>query len=101
MRMTKSSHIKDILGVNMATPTLDAISFELLCYRKNNTSAPKFIIVSPHIAEKLFAEIYEFTMKNEGAKFENPINDVRQLFGLNLVVTRWVYGGSFNFAFGD
>lgn len=83
------------------TPISHAILWELGYREKRGLKKPKCLIASKQFSDKLFAEVMPFVMSQPDQKFENPINGFRQYMGMNLIVVDTIYGGDFNFAFGE
>lgn len=72
-------------------------------YKVRHGRKPKYIILSDSWANTFFSELYEFVMKTDGEKFENPVGGHRQFRGITVVVVKEVYGfgEGFNFALGE
>lgn len=83
------------------TSTTHAILIELKYREKCGLKKPKCLIVSKQFFDKLFEELLPFVSFQLDQKFENPIDGFRQYMGMNLIVVDTIYGGDFNFAFGD
>lgn len=77
------------------------IQCEAAAWEKIKGKRPTCLIVSNDSAEIIWKESYNFIVENEDMKFENPINQLRQYMGMNIVVAKWVYGGTFQWALGE
>lgn len=89
------------LKVKTDTPFCNAIKWEVLSYEKQHGKRPKTLVMSLTASEKLWIELMPFIHRENDMKFENPKDGYRRFMLMDVVVCDIIYGGSFNFAFGD
>lgn len=83
------------------TPLSDAIRFQWMSWQKRKGRAPVCLVVTTKTAKVLWKECLPFVMKHKDLKFENPINQLRQFMGMNVVEVKEIYGGTFEWGFGE
>ena len=87
--------------IKKSTPLCNAIKFETLSYERQHGNKPTTLVLSLESSKKLWIELMPFIMQDNELKFENPKNGYRRFMNMDIVVCDLVFGGSFNFAFGD
>ena len=83
------------------TPLSDSIRFCKLSREKMYGKSPTCLVIASDYAEILWKEVLPFVMKHEELKFENPVNQMRQYMGMNVLVINEIHGGSFHWGFAE